>query len=406
MRPATALSSVFRRIGQEEAAPAAPVMPRAVPRPAMPMPSARLVPRPRGRAATPQLLGFAEPVANVPPIEDFLPAEAPKPDPEPVAITALEAQPTPPLEPTLPEPPVPEPVIPGPPIQETAIQTVSAAEPLAAEPLAAEPLAAEPLAAEPPATEPPAEEPQRTIRARVRDLPPPETAPAEIAPERPQSFVGRLGRRHGDASSTSSPIAAPRFEQVPSASAPEARRLAETARPVTPAPKLTTPPPAQMAERGGRPSLPRNRRLYRRATLPADIEIDGVPCTLIDVSIGGFAATGVPAQLQPNALVPVMIRLVIDGIEVGTQLKARIVYVTQSRSAGRFVDLTPSQMAFLRYIVTWRGESVGAVGTTTLLDAIAGGDRGFAPGATGRSEFEPKSRWWAGLIGKKINPPR
>ncbi|HWB50990.1 MAG TPA: PilZ domain-containing protein, partial [Stellaceae bacterium] len=172
-------------------------------------------------------------------------------------------------------------------------------------------------------------------------------------------------------------------------------------------PKLTTPPPVTVTERGGRPALPRNRRVYRRAKLPAEIEIDGVPCTLIDVSIGGFAATGVPAQLQPNTQVPVMIRLTIDGIEVGTLLQARIVYVTQGRSSGRFVEMSPSQMAFLRYVVTWRGESVGAVGTTTLLDAIAGGaERGFNPGSTGRSELEPKSRWWAGLIGKKINPPR
>jgi hypothetical protein len=135
------------------------------------------------------------------------------------------------------------------------------------------------------------------------------------------------------------------------------------------------------------------------------MEIDGVPCTLIDVSIGGFAASGVP-PIQPNALVPVTIRLTIDGIEVGTQLSARIVYVTQGRSSGRFIDLSPSQMAFLRYIVTWRGESVGAVGTTTLLDAIAGGaDRGFAPPGE-RSDPEGKSRWWAGLIGRRVNPPR
>jgi len=133
------------------------------------------------------------------------------------------------------------------------------------------------------------------------------------------------------------------------------------------------------------------------------MEIDGVPCTLIDVSIGGFAASGVP-PIQPNALVPVTIRLTIDGIEVGTQLSARIVYVTQGRSSGRFVDLSPSQMAFLRYIVTWRGESVGAVGTTTLLDAIAGSaDRGFAPSSE-RGDPEGKSRWWAGLIGRRANP--
>ena len=126
----------------------------------------------------------------------------------------------------------------------------------------------------------------------------------------------------------------------------------------------------------------------------------------IDVSIGGFAASGVP-PIEPNALVQVTIRLVIDGIEVGTQLSARIIYVTRGRSSGRFIDLGPSQMAFLRYVVTWRGESVGAVGTTTLLDAIAGGaDRGFVPGAGERADPEAKSRWWAGLIGKKVNPPR
>jgi hypothetical protein len=163
---------------------------------------------------------------------------------------------------------------------------------------------------------------------------------------------------------------------------------------------------APTSDRAGRPSFPRNRRLYRRAKLPAEIEISGVPCTLIDVSVGGFAATGVP-QVEPNTLASVMIRLTIDGIEVGTQLTARIIYVTQGRSSGRFIDLSPSQMAFLRYIVTWRGESVGAVGTTTLLDAIAGGaERGFRPGPGDRSDAEAKSRWWAGLIGKKINPPR
>lgn len=389
-RPPTALSSVFRRIGEEASLAAAPVAVSGVPRPAMPMPSARPVPRPLGRPASPQLLGFAEPVANVPPIEDFLPADSPPPDPEAVEIAALETQPAaPPHEPLVPEAAIPAPVQ-GAPVSE---------------PLVTAPPFDEPPVPEPATPEPPVAEPQPKIRARVRDLPPPATAAAEISPERPQSFIGRLGRRVGEASSASP---APRFDPLPPpAPPPEARRATETARPREPAPKLTTPPPAQTAERGGRPALPRNRRLHRRATLPADIEIDGVPCTLIDVSIGGFAATGVPAQLQPNALVPVMIRLMIDGIEVGTQLKARIVYVTQSRSSGRFVELTPSQMAFLRYIVTWRGESVGAVGTTTLLDAIAsGGDRGFPPGATGRSEFEPKSRWWAGLIGKKISPPR
>ena len=152
------------------------------------------------------------------------------------------------------------------------------------------------------------------------------------------------------------------------------------ARPIAePAAKLVNPGPMPMADRGGRPSLPRNRRLLpsRRAT-SAEIEIDGVPCTLIDVVDRAASPRLGCRSSSPNALVPVMIRLTIDGIEVGTLLKARIVYVTQGRSSGRFVDLSPSQMAFLRYIVTWRGESVGAVGTTTLLDAISGGpERSF-----------------------------
>jgi hypothetical protein len=152
--------------------------------------------------------------------------------------------------------------------------------------------------------------------------------------------------------------------------------------------------------------MPRNRRLHRRVRLPAEMEIDGVPCTMIDVSIGGFAATGVPA-FEANSIVPVTIRLTIDGIEVGTQLNARIIYVTQGRSSGRFIELTPAQMAFLRYIVTWRGESIGAVGTTTLLDAISGGlERDLSPGSADRFGSAPRSRWWAGMIGRKVKPPR
>jgi hypothetical protein len=363
-RPSTALSAVFRRIANEPAAPQrAPIPP---PRPVPPPPPpARPTPLPPPRptaASTPQLLGFAEAVSQVPPVEDFLSREealAPV-APDPVVATALEAAPPP--EP--PPAPVPEP----------------------------------PSAPAPP-----------PVKARLHELPPNTAAPPIPSPvmPRPQNLVGRLGRRLGDVPSPSrQPAPAPRFDPLPAAAPPAARRVADPA----PAQKLATPGPAPVAERGterdGRPSLPRNRRLHRRVKLPAEIEIDGVPCTLIDVSIGGFAATGVP-QLEPNALVPVMIRLTIDGIEVGTLLKARIIYVTQGRSAGRFVDLSPSQMAFLRYIVTWRGESVGAVGTTTLLDAISTGTgRGFNPGALGPADMDAKSRWWAGLIGRKVHPPR
>ena len=254
----------------------------------------------------------------------------------------------------------------------------------------------EPATPEPEPELPPEPEPaQEPIRARVRDLPVDLVAPAPLAPSRPQNLVGRLGRRPAEA--------VPPQRQTPPSPAPAPAMPAPAARrPTAPAqmPPAPAPTPAS-SDRSGRPSLPRNRRLYRRAKLPAEIEIGGVPCTLIDVSIGGFAATGVP-QIEPNALVPVSLRLTIDGIEVGTQLNARVIYVTKGRSSGRFIDLSPSQMAFLRYIVTWRGESVGAVGTTTLLDAISGGlERGFTPGFSGRPEEAPKSRWWAGLIGRK-----
>jgi len=169
--------------------------------------------------------------------------------------------------------------------------------------------------------------------------------------------------------------------------------------PPLPAPALAS---AAASDRIGRQSLSRNRRLYRRVRLGAEIEIDGTPCNLIDVSIGGFAATGI-ANLAANTIVPVSLRLTIDGIEVGTRLNARIIYAHRERSSGRFIELTPSQTAFLRYIVTWRGESVGMVGTTTLLDAITGGpEHGFSA----KSSNGSKERWWAGLIGWKANPPR
>ena len=168
-------------------------------------------------------------------------------------------------------------------------------------------------------------------------------------------------------------------------------------------PVVTGPAPA--VDRVGRQSLPHNRRLYRRVRLNADIEIEGQPCNLIDVSIGGFGATDVP-DIRPNTIVPVTLRLSIDGIEVGTRLGARIIYVTRGRSSGKFIDPSASQIAFLRYIVTWRGESVGTVGTTTLLDAITGGpDHSFPPPSADRFDG-PKERWWTGLIGKKISPPR
>jgi hypothetical protein len=135
------------------------------------------------------------------------------------------------------------------------------------------------------------------------------------------------------------------------------------------------------------------------------MEVDGVPCSLIDVSVGGFAATGVPV-VAANTIIVVTLRLTIDGIEVGTQLNARIIYANQTRASGRFVESTPSQTAFLRYLVTWRGESIGAVGATTLLDAIGGGVEREAAAASLDPGAAPKERWWQGMIGRKVNPPR
>lgn len=176
--------------------------------------------------------------------------------------------------------------------------------------------------------------------------------------------------------------------EPPTAPAPRPERAVSA--PAEPAPASPLPAP----DRAAHPSMPRNRRLYRRVQLPAEMEIAGVPCTLIDISIGGFAATGVPS-LAPNSHVPVTIRLTIDGIEVGTQLNARIIYVSQGRSSGRFVELSPSQTAFLRYLVTWRGESIGAVGTTTLLDAITGGPARDLDNIA-RFGRPPRARWWSG----------
>ena len=190
------------------------------------------------------------------------------------------------------------------------------------------------------------------------------------------------------------PAAVPRGDETPDADVPRERPK--------PAAAEAVPTPADTGSQQGL----RNRRLYRRVALPAEIEVDGVRCNLIDVSVGGFAATGVPAT-SVNALVPVALRLTIDGIQVGTQLVARIVYTNPLRSSGRFVDASASQTAFLRYLVTWRGESVGTAGAVTLLDAIgAGKERAAADPLPDRVDDPPKDRWWAGLIGRKIASPR
>jgi hypothetical protein len=160
----------------------------------------------------------------------------------------------------------------------------------------------------------------------------------------------------------------------------------------------TLPAPAAVPET--RP-LTQNRRLYRRVRLTAELEIAGKPCRLIDLSIGGFAAAGAD-RLDSGALVPVTLRMTIDGINIGTQFSARMVYGNGARAAGRFVDLTGAQTAFLRYIVTWRGEAIGAVGTTTLLDAITRWpERAFQPHPSTVKAPEPgRPGFWTRLIGR------
>ena len=146
--------------------------------------------------------------------------------------------------------------------------------------------------------------------------------------------------------------------------------------------------------------LTQNRRLYRRVMLTAELAVSGTPCRLIDLSIGGFAAAGA-AQAAAGAVVPVTLRMAIDGINIGTEFTARMVYGNGTRSAGRFIDLTAAQTAFLRYIVTWRGEAIGAVGTTTLLDAITRWpERAFQPHPSTVHPPPERPGFWSRLMGR------
>ena len=153
--------------------------------------------------------------------------------------------------------------------------------------------------------------------------------------------------------------------------------------------------------RDDRPTM-RNRRLYRRVGIEAEFEIDGVPAKLLDLSMGGFGAANAP-PLAANAVVPVTVRLAIDGVEISTRMRARMIYVETPRNGGRFIDLTASQTAFLRYVVTWRGQSLGALGAATLLEAITRPPERFRRAE--RPSLEPPGRaerrtpWWSRMFG-------
>ena len=147
----------------------------------------------------------------------------------------------------------------------------------------------------------------------------------------------------------------------------------------------------------------RGRRLYRRVVLEAEIEIDGVPCRLLDLSVGGFGVADVPAHLASETVAPVRLRIAIDGIELGATMRANIVYSDEARAAGRFVELTPSQTALLRYLVTWNEESLGRAGTTALLDAITRRPERARIPDQGRRIAPPAQRagWWARWFGAR-----
>ena len=375
--PPTALSAVFRRLSDE--LPAHAIAPEA----------------PLFDVNGMELCGFEEPVLDIPEpppepaVEDILALLAEQPEvapfvdvhmaatPEIVAVVLPEAELEPPLE-LVSEPPAePEPES----DLKSELQTELDSEP-------------EPVPELPPELE-------------ANSSPPFDPLPPEPQPNPRQALIARFTSRL--ATRPVAPVVTRKApEPAPPATAepdplPPIPPMPPPRRPIEPAPQPVAPAPAAAAmDPNGRQSLSRNRRLYRRVQLGAEIEIDGTRSNLIDVSVGGFAATGI-ANLVANTIVPVTLRLTIDGIEVGTQVHARVVYANRERVSGRFIDLTASQTAFLRYIVTWRGESVGTVGTTTLLDSITGGPlHGFPP----KSAQESRERWWHGMIGRKIQPPR
>jgi hypothetical protein len=181
---------------------------------------------------------------------------------------------------------------------------------------------------------------------------------------------------------------------LPALIEPEIDPLASTETAVMPRPE----------DRPAERSTMRNRRLYRRVSIDAGFEIDGASAQLLDISMGGFAAAKAP-PLAPERVVATVLRLSVDGVDISTRIRARMIYCDELRSGGRFIDLTASQTALLRYLVTWRGQSVGALGTTTLLDAITRWPEQGLPSAPALPPVERERRpplwtrflgWWRG----------
>jgi hypothetical protein len=116
--------------------------------------------------------------------------------------------------------------------------------------------------------------------------------------------------------------------------------------------------------------------------------------------MGGFAAAKAPT-LAPGMNVPVKLQLSIDGVDISSAMRASMVYCAEPRSGGRFIDLTASQTALLRYIVTWRGQAVGALGTANLLEAITRWPEQAAPSAPALPPLpsERRQSWWSRALG-------
>jgi len=272
----------------------------------------------------------------------------------------------------------------------------------------------EPALPKPETGEPPAVTPAVTKEAFPREPALPETetgdpaalteaASPEQAPPGPKADVSEPAAAPAPPPRAARPLGAPQSAAIRTVAAVEAA-AAEV--PATDLPALVEPEPSEVTDtavgptRDDRPTM-RNRRLYRRVSIDADFEIDGAPAKLLDLSMGGFAAANAPA-LAPNVVVPVTVRLAIDGVDIGSRMRARMVYVEAPRSGGRFIDLTPGQTAFLRYIVTWRGQSAGALGAATLLEAIGRTPERF-PAATPALEppgrAERRTPWWTRMFG-------
>jgi len=287
---------------------------------------------------------------------------------------------------------------------ETAPADDAAAAPTLVEPEWHEPApatpAAPPQAASPsnivaPAASLPAEQP---AAAKIA-IPEPAQAPAiaEAAAEEPPASPQRAPRPLGAPSAAAFSTAVPATLGTPAEAVPTAGFV--EAQPGTDQPGMDT---SDLAELRDERPLARNRRLYRRVGIEAELEIDGIRAQLVDLSMDGFAGTA-KWQYQSQAIVPVAIRMSIDGVDIGTELRARILYASELRTGGRFVDPTPSQMALLRYLVTWRGKTAGALGTANLLEAIAGmPERSPAPPASAPLLELPGRRppWWQRLIGR------